>query len=180
MIVAIAASGMFPMRDAQEKAPDAVRVFQDNVAAYVSLRDRLDRSLPSLDSNPTNVQVDSRREALLALLAKARAGAAKGAVFGPAMTDYARTRVRSVLDGPDGAQIRRSLMDENPTTAVVEINRRYPFAIPLSTMPAAILKILPTLPDGLQYHFVGNRLILHDTNVRMVVDIIDNVLRDRG
>lgn len=159
-----------------QNTSETVLLFQRNAAEYVWLRDRLERSLPPLDPNPTMLQIHAHRDALRASLVQARADAKKGAVFGTAMGDYIRSRVQSVLDGPDGAQIRQSLMDENPTTAVVEINRRYPFAVPVSRMPSALLKELPPLPEGLEYHFVGRGLILHDAKAQMVVDVIDNVL----
>jgi len=177
--VLLTASGLLWMPDAQEATPEAVRAFQRNVAEYVSLRDRLERSLPPLDANSSAPQLDSHRETMLMLLSQARAGAKKGDVFGVGMSDYTRARVRSVLEGPDGPQIREAVMDVNPTTAVVEINSRYPSAIPLSRMPAALLSTLPTLPDGLEYHFVGNGIMLLDTNVRMVVDVMVNILVPR-
>jgi hypothetical protein len=87
MAVMLAAGGLLSMPEAHQNASDAVRVFQRNVAKYVSLRDRLDRSLPPLDAKPTARQIDSRRDALLALLSTARVGTRKGDVFGAAMSD---------------------------------------------------------------------------------------------
>ena len=43
-------------------------------------------------------------------------------------------------------------------------------------MPAALLSSLPPLPEGLEYHFVGNALMLLDTNARMVVDVMVDIL----
>jgi hypothetical protein len=176
--VIFAASGLLWAPGLQEPTPEVVRAFQRNVAEYVSLRDRLERSLPPLDANSSAQQLHSHREALLRLLSQARAGAKKGDVFGVAMSDYTRARVRTVLEGPDGPPIRHAVTDVNPSTAVVEINRHYPSAIPLSRMPAALLETLPPLPEGLEYHFVGNALMILDTNARMVVDVMDNILMD--
>jgi hypothetical protein len=178
--VLFTASGLLGMPGAQETTPEAVRAFQRNVAEYVSLRDRLERTLPPLDGNSSAQQLESHREALLKLLSQARTGAEKGDVFGAGMSDYTRARVRSVLEGPDGPQIREAVMDVNPITAVVGLNSRYPSAIPLSRMPAALLSTLPPLPDGLEYHFVGNGLMLLDTTARMVVDVMVNILTPSG
>jgi hypothetical protein len=68
-------------------------------------------------------------------------------------------------------------MDENPSWAAMQINAGYPIAMPLSTMPSVLLRRLPDLPDGLEYHFVGRRMVLLDTRARMVVDFVEFVLK---
>ena len=44
-------------------------------------------------------------------------------------------------------------------------------------MTAALLAALPQLPDGLEFHFVGSRMVVLDTRTRMIVDFIENVLK---
>jgi hypothetical protein len=65
-------------------------------------------------------------------------------------------------------------MDENPMAARVAINERYPDTVPMSTMPPDVLSALPSLPDDLEYRFVGNRLILLDIRSHFVIDVVDN------
>jgi hypothetical protein len=169
-------SGLVWPAAAIQNTPEAVKVFRQNVEDYVSLRARIERDLPPIAANPTMVALAARQQALFARLEASRAGSRKGDVFGVGMRTYSRELVGSLLAAPEGPQIRQSIMDVNPVTAVVEINHRYPDAIPLSRMPYELLKALPPLPEGLEYHFVGSRLILLDTQVRMVVDLIDDVL----
>jgi len=68
-------------------------------------------------------------------------------------------------------------MDENPTWAAMRINSAYPVALPVSTMTLGLLAALPPLPDGLQYHFVGRRMVLLDTQASMIVDFVEYVLK---
>jgi hypothetical protein len=90
------------------------------------------------------------------------------------MQTFIRALVRSVLQGPDGDKIKRSLMDENPMGVKITVNGRYPDTIPLATMPPDMLAALPRLPDDMEYRFVGNRLVLLDTTAHLIVDFVDN------
>jgi hypothetical protein len=56
------------------------------------------------------------------------------------------------------------------------VNDEYPKSIPLATVPPKLLAALPPLPHGLEYRFVGRRLILHDTLTNLVVDILENAI----
>lgn len=47
----------------------------------------------------------------------------------------------------------------------------------MSTMTPSLLAALPHLRDGLEFHFVGSRLVLLDTHARMIVDFVDYVLK---
>jgi hypothetical protein len=80
-----------------------------------------------------------------------------------------------VFSGPEGQQIKRSILDENPGIVRLEVNGRYPDALPFSTVPPQVLQALPKLPDVLEYRFVGERLILLDAHAHIVVDWIDHV-----
>jgi hypothetical protein len=37
-------------------------------------------------------------------------------------------------------------------------------------MPGTFLMVLPILPDGLEYRFLGPNLILHDTRANVILD----------
>ena len=150
------------------------RDFDRNIAAYVSLRQRLERRLPIV---ARTAGTDDRQTALRGLIARARAKARPGDVFEPAMQASVRNIVRRSMEGPNGANIRASLMDENPTRTEIQVNGGYPDAVPVSSMGSALLAALPPLPDGLEFHFVGSRMVLLDTRARMIVDYIEYVLK---
>ena len=50
------------------------------------------------------------------------------------------------------------------------VNGRYPDTIPLSSMPPQILKVLPQLPQELEYRFIEPTLILLDVHAHIIVD----------
>ena len=56
------------------------------------------------------------------------------------------------------------------------VNGRYPDTVPLSTVPPQVLQNLPTLPEDLEYRFVGRRLILLDTHAHTIADYMDRAL----
>jgi hypothetical protein len=151
-----------------------VSEFNRRVQEFLAVRQQLAGTLKKVPDKATPLQIDANQRALGALLAKARADAKQGDVFVPEMQTFVRGLIRRVLAGPDGPKIRGSLMDENPMSAKVAVNERYPDTVPLSTMPPDVLAALPKLPEDVQYRFIGNRLILLDVQSHLIVDFVDN------
>ncbi|MBA2604621.1 MAG: hypothetical protein H0U94_13625, partial [Acidobacteria bacterium] len=80
------------------------------------------------------------------------------------------------LSGPGGAEVKASIMDENPQGVRFRVNERYPDTVPFASMPPQVLSMLPKLPLELEYRFIGERLILLDVHAHLIVDFIDNAL----
>jgi hypothetical protein len=148
--------------------------FNRRVEEFVALRAQLAGTLTKVPDKATPMQIDAFQRALGALVAKARADAKQGDVFVPEMQTFVRGLIRRVLAGPDGPNIRASLMDENPMGVKIAVNGRYPDNVPMSTMPPDVLAALPKLPKDVEYRFVGNRLILLDLQSHLIVDYVDN------
>ena len=146
--------------------------FDRRLKEFIVLRDKADGGLTKLPDQATPRQIDVYQRDLAAAVAKARANARQGDVFMPAMQKYIRGVVQRVLGGPEGGNIKASLMDENPMKADVRINARYPDTVPMSTMPPDVLAALPTLTDDLEYRFVGNRLVLLDIRSHLIIDFV--------
>src|SRR5262249_38267402 len=91
------------------------------------------------------------------------------------MRNVMRRLLASVFRSPDGPEIKRSILDTFVGNVMLEVNSTYPDNAPFSSVPLPILQGLPTLPDALQYRFVGPRLILLDPHGRLVVDIVERV-----
>ena len=149
-----------------------VQDFTKRVNEYMALHKQLDGTLKRPPDRATPLQVDAHQRALGALIAKARPDAKVGGIFEPKMQTFIRGLVRAVINGPGGATIKASLMDENPMGVKIEVNGRYPDTVPMSTMPPDVLAALPKLPEDLEYRFVGNRLILLDTRAHIIVDYV--------
>ena len=154
----------------------AVTEFLKHCQAYVSLHNKIDDGLPKLPKEATPEQIDAGQQALSQGIRTARASAKPGDVFTPAGAEYVREALVKVFHGPDGKQLRSSILDENPIGASVSINGPYPDSIPLSTMPPQILNALPKLPEELAYRFIGERLILFDHHAHLIVDFVDRAL----
>jgi hypothetical protein len=85
----------------------------------------------------------------------------------------------TVFGGPDGKQLKASIMDENvvdPTQLKVRVNARYPDTVPLTSIPPEVLQTLPQLGEDLEYRFIGDWLILLDTHAHVIADYIEDVL----
>jgi hypothetical protein len=48
--------------------------------------------------------------------------------------------------------------------------------VPLTTTPPTLMLMLPELPPGLAYRFVGRDLVLKDIKAELVVDLIPNAI----
>lgn len=154
----------------------AVMEFEARLKDYLALHQKLEATLPGVPKQATPEQVDKNQRALRALIKNARAGARPGEFFTPDMQAVVRRVLAAALAGPDGKGDEATIMDDNPAVANLNVNDRYPETIPFSTMPLQVLKTLPKLDEGLEYHFIGRRLVLFDTHASIILDFTENVL----
>lgn len=157
----------------------AIADFVARVNAYVALHRRLENTAPKLPDAATPTQIDDRQRALLALIQKARPDAKRGDMFTREMTVFVKSMLDRVFAGPDGKQLLSSIMDENPLDIQLKVNQRYPDSVPFATMPPEVLTALPDLPEGLEYRFIGDDLILLDPHAHIIVDFIPDALPGR-
>jgi hypothetical protein len=175
-------SGAHPTQGAatrQGPAPDdtdVVAEFRRRVTEYAALQKRAETVLAPLPKSATSFQVADAQKKLSHAVISARAGAQPGDIFHPPMQEYVRRVLTKVFKGPDGKQLRASILDENPVGMSVKINGPYPDEIPLSTMPPQVLEVLPKLPEELEYRFIGERLILFDNHAHIILDYVDRAL----
>jgi hypothetical protein len=158
--------------------PDApaVTAFMDRVNQYVALHKKLEATLPNLSKEATPEQITKREQSLGGLIQSARANARRGDIFTPEMTAIVKRVMNLVFGGPEGQKLRSSIMDENVAELPLKVNQRFPSAIPLATMPPAVLKALPELPEEMQYRFVATQFVLLDPHANVVADFIPGVI----
>jgi hypothetical protein len=158
--------------------PDAAVIsdFQNRIKAYVALRAKADNGTPPLKETKDPREITAAEKARATRIRAARAGAKRGDIFTPEIEKKFRTLLVWETTGPEGAKAKAAVLDEKPMVPLV-VNAEYPKEQPLSTVPPAVLKALPALPEGLEYRFVRTHLILHDTQANLIVDFILNVLR---
>jgi hypothetical protein len=157
----------------------ALATMNDRLKEYVDLHIKLERSLPKLPAEATPQQIDQNQRAFEKLVREARAMAKPGDIFTPEARPVIRRLLATVFGGPDGKQLKASIMDENPVDPValkLTVNGRYPDTVPLTSIPPQVLQTLPQLTEDLEYRFIGDWLILLDTHAHVIADFIDNAL----
>ena len=151
----------------------------DRLKDYYALNQKLELSLPKLPKNATPEQIDHSQRELAKLMQKARATAKPGDIFTPEARPVIKRLMATVFSGPDGKELKASIMDENPVTPAtmkLAVNGRYPDTVPLTTIPPQVLQTMPKLPENLEYRFVGDWLILLDVHAHVIADYIEDVL----
>lgn len=177
--VLIQSPGTACAAEAQPVNPQALALqhFQERVKAYVQLRDRVEANLPPQKSTEDPARIKQREKALALGIAEARRDAQPGDVFTPEVGPVIRRLVAADFTRRTLKQ-RRAALQEVPALHL-EVNQQYPMSQPLATVPPRLLASLPRLPDGLEYRFVGNSLILRDVNANLVVDVLDAAIPRR-
>jgi hypothetical protein len=143
---------------------------------YVELHSKLERTLPKLPDDATPQQIDRNQRQLEQLVREARRTAKQGDLFTPEARPVIKRLLATVFGGPEGKQLKDSIMDENPVGVSVTVNGRYPDTVPVSTVPPQVLQTLPKLSEDMEYRFIGDRLILLDVHAHVIADFIDDAL----
>ena len=175
-VLLLAAPRTVPAEGGKPAPVGAGAVFETHVKDYMALRQKLEAALPALPKDATPQQIDAHERGLAVRIKTARSAAKPGEFFTPEVQALIRKTVEFVLSGADGPTVKASIMDENPGVPKIVLNERYPSSVPLSTMPPQILAPLPDLPKGLEYRFLGRRMILLDTAAGIILDYSDNVI----
>ena len=149
--------------------------FMKRVDGYVALHKKVESMLqePSGDGKPDEV-VEHQR-AFAKLMQRERASAKPGDIVTKQMRNVVRRLLASVFRGPEGREIKHTILDEYTGNVPLQINSHYPENAPFSSVPPLVLQDLPKLPDVLAYRFIGPRMILLDPHGRLIVDIVDRV-----
>src|SRR5881628_2890547 len=92
----------------------ALATMNDRLREYVDLHIKLERSLPSLPKQATPQQIDKNQRALEKLMRETRTTAKRGDLFTAEARPVIIRLLATVFGGPDGKQLKASIMDENP------------------------------------------------------------------
>ena len=149
--------------------------FFDHVRAYMKIHNAADAKVLSLKETSDPNQVSAREKALADQIRKERAGAQQGAVFS---ASAAKEIGAVVADDFKGRPLKdqKAILVEVPMKVPPAINTDYPTTLPLATVPPTLLMKLPTLPEELEYRFLGRHLILRDIKANLIVDFIPDVV----
>jgi hypothetical protein len=165
-------------RNADPKATNpnaaAIKGFLDRVNDYVALQKKVDDGLPKLSGDDNPSKIEANQAAMAARIKMARAKAKRGDIFGSAEP----VLMAIIRDDANLRTIReaRAAMEEVPKFDPPAVNTAYPEKAALATVPPLLLDALPRLPEGLEYRFMGNDLILRDTKANLIPDFINNAV----
>jgi len=147
--------------------------FRTRVSSYFQLRSELEKGLAVNAVTNDPVQIRMVTVALAKRIRVARAGARQGDVFTPAISAVFKKALQLEMDTATWAAV----MDDNPGEFSVQINGSYREGKPFSTVPPSILAMLPTLPSGVEYRFLGRHLVLVDTRASVILDRIPDAIK---
>ena len=159
-----------------ETDAQALATMNDRIKAYVALHTKLEAGLPALPKEATPQEIDRNQRELERRVRAARADAKPGDIFTAEAQPVIKRLLAAVFSGPEGKQLKASIMDENSVGITISVNGRYPDKVPLSSVPPQVLQTLPKLTEDMEYRFIGDRLILLDTHAHVVADFIDDAL----
>jgi hypothetical protein len=162
-----------PLSDADA---NALATMNDGLKEYVDLHNKIESTLPKRPDDATPEQIDKNQRMFERQMREARKTAKPGDIFTPQARPVIIKLLEAVFAGPQGRQLKASIMDENPKDVPHTVNGRYPDNVPLSSVPPEVLQTMPKLTEDMEYRFIGDDLILLDTHAHVIADFIEGAL----
>jgi hypothetical protein len=149
----------------------AMEGFRKRIDQYLDLRKAITRQIPKITETGDPAKISAREKALGEAIAKARASAKAGDIFGADMSPHL-LRILAQDQGSRTPADRKALLEEVPPGLQLKVNQPYPATIPLVSVPAKLLAQLPMLPEELEYRLIDRRLLLRDRDANVIVDVL--------
>ena len=185
MTIALAAPAAQATATARPAAPrmdrEEAEEFLEEVQEYLEHRRKAREELPKLREQAEPEEVTAYAKQLSDNIRARRRGSKQGDVFKPKLAlGFKRVVAYELRAGHDRKVV---LTEGNPTgdeerirPPKVVVNGQYIPAAPLSTVPPNVLLALPTLPEEVEYRFIGRSLILRDAVANLIIDFIPNAV----
>jgi hypothetical protein len=163
--------------------PAVLKDFNDRIEQYADLQKKVEKSLDPIEQTGNAALLVAQKAQFAKAMQARRPQAAQGDFFTPGVKPVLLKIIQQQLAGPANAKPRSMVLGEgnpkakeepSPTQPRLKVNTAYPAAAPMSSVPPSLLLALPTLPESLEYRFVGRHLILRDAKSDLVVDFILN------
>lgn len=165
-----------PPRPELHPTAQALNDFTRRLDGYVELRQALQEKGSTQGSAMSVGQNRASQQVLAARIRGARRAAGQGDIFAPAIAATLRAAMNPEVRGSVAAGTRASIRDDGPAAFVLRVNDAYPNGASLPTVPPNVLRVLPSLPKGLEYRIVSGHLILRDVDADIVVDYLLDVM----
>lgn len=185
-VIAVACSVLACGAEARQQKTDTSRAntdalvlkdFNDRIAAYTKLRNKLKSDAPPLKETKDPAQIKASQDALAAKIREARKDARPGDIFTPEIRAKFRELMYPETKGAEGRATKAAIQEDTPAGVKFKVNATYPEKEALPTMPPNLLASLPQLPEDLEYRIIGKHLILRDVHANVIVDYIPNAIR---
>lgn len=170
-------AGAMPASAAQTSRsvePDAaLRLFHERVEEYAALHRRLEGPLPPLTATPDMLKNYVAQQLLANAIRKARPNAQQGHIFSSDVASAFRRVIARALSGRDVEAFLTELQWEHPDVHHVRpvVNEPLPDEA-THEMPIVLLRVLPGLPEDVEYRIVNHDLVLWDIHANLVVDYV--------
>ena len=158
-----------------------IRDFQGRVEKYVRLRESAGRGILPLETTTSPGEIDAAQKLLAVRIREHRPDAKQGDIFTSDIRLHFRELIAGPLTGPREEAIRALLKQDapDPDALPLDVNTLYPTSQPYATTPPSVLALLPPLPKGLEYRFIGRDMVLLDQSANLIVDFMRNALPKR-
>jgi hypothetical protein len=173
-LFAVAAAPQAPVNPFAQSMAD----FKERVDQYMKLRDEITKKIPEVKETGDPAKISSREKALGEAIAKARANAKPGDIFGADMAVHFKRILAEDWKSRSPAD-RKALFNELPKGVQIKINQPYPTTLPLVSVPPKLLAMLPMLPEALEYRLIDRHFLLRDRDANVVIDMLSGVLPQR-
>jgi hypothetical protein len=152
-----------------------VKDFDLRLKPYLKVRDEAKSKIPAPKETEDPATLVGRQQALANSIRVARGDARQGDIFSRPLAECLLPLIRRGLSSNTAKRTTKegNPAHEGPGTKVA-VNAPYSAEAPLSTMPPTLLAVLPELPQGLEYRFIGKTLILYDADACLIIDFIPN------
>jgi hypothetical protein len=150
--------------------------FKKRVDGYMKLRAEITKKVPEVKETGDPAKISGREKALGQAIAAARPAAKPGDIFGDEMSAHLRKILADDWKSRTPAD-RNALLEEIPKGLQLKVNQPYPTTIPLPSVPAKLLAMLPMLPEELEYRLVDRFFLLRDRDANLIVDVLPDVWR---
>jgi hypothetical protein len=154
--------------------------FRERVDQYVTLRSAIESQLP-LHASSEGSGIGAMADDLAAAIRLARTGARLGDFFDAEASDVFRDRIAETLLAHHYhvADLLNEIRSEAPRfDPSLTVNGEFDWRFG-AMMPPPIIAVLPDLPEGVQYRFIGRNLVLVDTDSGLILDVLKHALPPR-
>jgi hypothetical protein len=154
----------------------AVKQFDDAIAKYMALRQRLRSEVAGPVKDSSSTQVTNATDALAGAITRARQDARAGDIFTAPVAVVIKRRIADAVRSERLETVLADIDDDGKPSPSPTVHLRLPVSAQMATMPPALLKVLPSLPKELEYRIVGRYLVLRDVDASIVLDYIPSAV----